>query len=64
MANRETHGEPSKQLDASKKNPTKTGEPQDHEELIDETVWESFPASDAGASWAGRDIPPDERKKH
>ncbi|HEY6878266.1 MAG TPA: hypothetical protein VI299_09605 [Polyangiales bacterium] len=29
---------------------------------LDETVWESFPASDPGGSWAGRDIPPDERK--
>ncbi|MDB4976485.1 MAG: hypothetical protein JWN48_4826 [Myxococcaceae bacterium] len=29
---------------------------------IDEASAESFPASDAPTSWAGRDIPPDERK--
>ncbi|MDB4986609.1 MAG: hypothetical protein JWN04_1787, partial [Myxococcaceae bacterium] len=28
----------------------------------DESSSESFPASDAPTSWAGRDIPPDEKK--
>jgi hypothetical protein len=35
----------------------------DRKDQLDETVWESFPNSDPGGSWAGKDIPPDERKK-
>jgi hypothetical protein len=31
-------------------------------DIIDEHAWESFPASDAPSSWAGRDISPDERE--
>lgn len=30
-------------------------------DIIDESAWESFPASDSPASWAGRDISPEER---
>lgn len=32
------------------------------EALIDEAVWESFPASDAPTSWAGKDIAPQDRE--
>ncbi len=56
MANQQTEKSP-----APKKPDGKHAE--GRKDLIDETVWESFPVSDPGASWAGRDIPPDERKK-
>lgn len=32
-------------------------------DIIDEHAWESFPASDAPSSWAGRDIAPEEQEK-
>jgi hypothetical protein len=31
-------------------------------DIIDERAWESFPASDPPATWAGRDIAPQERE--
>lgn len=44
----------------TKKESAKTGKRK--WDIIDENAWESFPASDAPGSWAGRDIPPDERE--
>lgn len=32
-------------------------------DIIDEQSWESFPGSDAPASWAGKDIAPQDREK-
>jgi hypothetical protein len=38
------------------------GETKKKWDIIDEHAWESFPASDAPASWAGRDISPADRE--
>jgi hypothetical protein len=72
MPNRNTETEKSKlkpekpraDNDASKKD--FKGEAQEGQakkwDIIDEHAWESFPASDAPASWAGRDIAPQDRE--
>ncbi len=36
--------------------------PQKMWDIIDERAWESFPASDPPATWAGRDLTPEERE--
>jgi len=56
MANRPNQDTTRKQTDNKANTQSKP------DKLVDETVWESFPASDPSGSWAGKDIPPDERK--
>ena len=50
---------------ATTKQERKEAPPEDHRasrwSLTDEKNWETFPASDAAASWAGRDLTPEER---
>jgi len=60
MTTKQTPNTPNKadtQKKAAPRDPNKTWDG------VDEQSDESFPASDAPHSWAGRDIPPDERKK-
>ena len=68
MANEKSHTESKKSPDKPQDKTTrpaltgsqKQGGPE-RWDVIDEQSWESFPGSDAPSSWAGRDIPPDER---
>jgi hypothetical protein len=60
MANQNT--QPQKQTNPEKPDEVEHSTKKNKWDVIDENAWESFPASDAPANWAGRDIAPAERQ--
>ncbi len=60
----DTRPAPAQPPDKTERHGLKSSEAEVHKnkwDLIDENAWESFPASDAPGSWAGRDLTPEER---
>lgn len=63
MANQNPHSEKKPQPEKPRESETRQAGDKKKWDIIDEQSWESFPGSDSPASWAGKDIAPQDREK-